>query len=617
MSPHIYRWRVLLYLLYKAYVIKLCKRGDFMDNTAGIKKYLLKRLEDLKEITVEKYQLASEEIISEICDITEETGKEIAVYIDRKGAVLDVEIGDEDTVTLKDLSYRRSEESMSGVRCIHTHPNGSGGLSDIDISALKKMKLDIMAAIGVSEGVMTTGSMAFLAADSENQLQAAVMGPYKLERLMKINVMDIINEAEASIRNIRTVSKEVESDKERAILVGVEDKEALDELRELLKTAGGYEVGRMVQSRDKQDTATFIGKGKLKELMLLSQAMDANLVVFDEELSGAQIRNLEEVLGLKVIDRTQLILDIFAQRARSREGKLQVELAQLRYMMPRLIGMGQKLSRTGGGIGTRGPGEKKLEVDRRRIRSRLNDLENDLKEVKKQRELQREGRVSRKIFQICLVGYTNAGKSTLLNNLADSDIYAEDQLFATLDPTTRKVTLNNGKEVLVTDTVGFIRKLPHDLVEAFKSTLEEVLYADLLIHVVDGSNPDYEAQIRVVTDVLEELGAYNKDMIMAINKIDKCPGKFAAPEYKGMENVVHISAFERIGLSQLLDLMEKYAGLRSKTVELLIPYSEGGIVATIYGSANEVIEEQYRENGIYIKAEVDEISYGRLTNYLI
>jgi len=588
-----------------------------MDNMAGIKKSILKRLEELKDITVEKYQLVSEDIIREICDASEETGKEIAVYIDRKGTVLDVSIGDENTVTLKDFNNRRSEESLSGVRCIHTHPNGAGSLSDVDISALKRMRLDIMAAIGVANGVMTSGSIAFLAADSEKQLQAAAMGPYKLERLLKVNILEVIADAETAIRDVKSTSKEVDSDTEKAILVGVEDQEALDELRDLLKTAGGYEVGRMVQSRDKKDTATFIGKGKLKELMLMGQAMEANLIVFDEELSGAQIRNLEEALGMKVIDRTQLILDIFAQRARSREGKLQVELAQLKYMMPRLIGMGQKLSRTGGGIGTRGPGEKKLEVDRRRIRDRLNDLENELKEVKKQRDLQRVGRVSRNVFQVCLVGYTNAGKSTLLNNLADSDIYAEDQLFATLDPTTRKVTLNNGKEVLVTDTVGFIRKLPHDLVEAFKSTLEEVLYADLLIHVVDGSNPDYETQVNVVGDVLAELGADSKDTIMAINKIDKCPGKFAAEEYRGRENAVHISAYERIGLSQLLDMIERYAAMRSRIIELLIPYADGGVVSTIYGSANEVLEEEYRADGIYVKAEVDEISYGRLMDYLI
>ena len=588
-----------------------------MENTAGIKKSLLKRLEALKESTVEKYQLASEEIIAEICDITEETGKEIAVYIDRRGMVLDASIGDENTVTLKDFNIRRSEESLSGVRCLHTHPNGFAGLSEVDISALKRMKFDIMSAVGVSDGKMTNATMAFLGADSDKQLRAVVMGPYSLNRLMKINILDIINEAEAAMKDIRKSSKEVDSDSERAVLVGVEDEEALEELGELLKTAGGCEVGRMVQSRDKKDTAFFIGKGKLKELMLLSQAVEANLAVFDEELSGAQIRNLEEALGLKVIDRTQLILDIFAQRARSREGKLQVELAQLKYMMPRLIGLGLQMSRTGGGIGTRGPGEKKLEVDRRRIRDRLNDLENELKQLKKHRDLQREGRVSGKAFQVCLVGYTNAGKSTLLNSLADADIYAEDQLFATLDPTTRRVTLGNGKEVLVTDTVGFIRKLPHDLIEAFKSTLEEVVYADLLIHVVDGSNPDYEEQARVVIDVLSELGAGDKASIMAINKIDKCPGKFTPEEYEDMDNTVLISASERTGLSKLLELIEGFAAMQSRTVELLIPYTEGNMVSEVYKSANEVIEEQYVEDGIHIKAVVDEISFGRLRKYVI
>mgnify|MGYP000904267473 FL=1 len=588
-----------------------------MENTTGIKKSLLKRLEALKESTVEKYQLASEEIIAEICDITEETGKEIAVYIDRRGMVLDASIGDENTVTLKDFNIRRSEESLSGVRCLHTHPNGFAGLSEVDISALKRMKFDIMSAVGVSDGKMTNATMAFLGADSDKQLRAVVMGPYSLNRLMKINILDIINEAEAAMKDIRKSSKEVDSDSERAVLVGVEDEEALEELGELLKTAGGCEVGRMVQSRDKKDTAFFIGKGKLKELMLLSQAVGANLAVFDEELSGAQIRNLEEALGLKVIDRTQLILDIFAQRARSREGKLQVELAQLKYMMPRLIGLGQQMSRTGGGIGTRGPGEKKLEVDRRRIRDRLNDLENELKQLKKHRDLQREGRVSGKAFQVCLVGYTNAGKSTLLNSLADADIYAEDQLFATLDPTTRRVTLGNGKEVLVTDTVGFIRKLPHDLIEAFKSTLEEVVYADLLIHVVDGSNPDYEEQARVVIDVLSELGAGDKASIMAINKIDKCPGKFTPEEYEDMDNTVLISASERTGLSKLLELIEGFAAMQSRTVELLIPYTEGNMVSEVYKSANEVIEEQYVEDGIHIKAVVDEISFGRLRKYVI
>ncbi|HPA55714.1 MAG TPA: GTPase HflX, partial [Bacillota bacterium] len=254
---------------------------------------------------------------------------------------------------------------------------------------------------------------------------------------------------------------------------------------------------------------------------------------------------------------------------------------------------------------------------RRRIRDRLNDLENELKQLKKHRDLQREGRVSGKAFQVCLVGYTNAGKSTLLNSLADADIYAEDQLFATLDPTTRRVTLGNGKEVLVTDTVGFIRKLPHDLIEAFKSTLEEEVYADLLIHVVDGSNSDYEDQARVVIDVLSELGAGDKASIMAINKIDKCPGRFSPEEYEDMENTVLISASERTGLPKLLALIEGFAAKQSRTVELMIPYAEGSVVSEIYKSADEVTEEQYGEDGIRIKAVVDEISFGRLKKYVI
>lgn len=589
-----------------------------MENSEGIKKSIIKRLEALKELNIDKNMLVSEAIIDEICDITEEIGKEIAVYIDRRGVVIDVGIGDENTVALKEYDRRRSDESLSCVRCIHTHPNGSGMMSEVDISALKKMRFDVMAAIGVRNGNMTNAAMAFLAADRGKELHTVELGPYNRERLLKINILELIQEAEANIKEMRRMSKDVYSEAERAILVGIEDEEALDELRELLKTAGGVEAGRMVQSRDKKDSAYFIGKGKLKELMLMSQALDADLVVFDEELSGMQTRNLEEALGLKVIDRTQLILDIFAQRAKSKEGKLQVELAQLKYMLPRLIGLGVQMSRTGGGIGTRGPGEKKLEIDRRRIRDRINDLQDEIKQLKKHRSIQRENRSSSKVFQVCLVGYTNAGKSTLLNSLSNSDIYAEDQLFATLDPTSRKVMLANGKEVLVTDTVGFIRKLPHDLIDAFKSTLEEVLYADLLVHVIDGSNEDYELQARVVTEILKELGAVEKDIIFAVNKIDKCSESHLKQlQIPGKGSVVFISASQRIGLDALLSEIERYAAARSIVAKLLIPYSDGSAVAMAFENASEILEEEYRENGTYIMAEMDAAAMGRLAKYLV
>lgn len=588
-----------------------------MENKVGIKKTFINQLEDLKNESIDRDIFANEKIIDTICEITEKTGKEIAVFINRRGELLEVEIGDENTVTLKDLGDRRAENSLSGIRVLHTHPNGNGMLSDVDLSALKKLRFDMMAAVGVKEGAASDIFVSFLGTDDKNEMIPLVAGPYKKERFLKLNVKNVINEAEENLKKTAKTSKVVEDGDERAVLVGIENEEALEELRELLKTAGGRELSRIVQSRDKKDNAYFIGKGKLKELSLLVQTVDANLVVFDEELSGAQIRNLEETLGVKVIDRTQLILDIFAQRAKSREGKLQVELAQLKYAMPRLIGLGEQMSRTGGGIGTRGPGEKKLEVDRRRIRDRVNDLQNEIKEMKKQRSIQRVSRDANNVFQACLVGYTNAGKSTLLNSLADADIYAMDQLFATLDPTTRKVLLESGKEILVTDTVGFIKKLPHELVEAFKSTLEEVLYADLLIHVVDGSNKDYDKQIAVVLEVLKELGAENKEMVTVINKVDKIRDVSAIHvETREEMPVVYISASNKTGLDELMKEIDKVAARRWRIAELLVPYTEGAISSMIHNNCR-VLEEEYREQGIYVKAEMDPITYGRAAKYLV
>jgi GTP-binding protein HflX len=588
-----------------------------MENKTGIKKTLLNQLEDLKNESVDKDFFANEKIIDTICEITEKIGKEIAVFINRKGEVLDLEIGDENTVSLKDLADRRSENSLSGIRMLHTHPNGSGMLSDVDLSALKKLRFDMMAAIGVKDGAASELFISFLGIDDRNDLIPLVAGPYQKDRFLKLNVKNVILEAEENLKKAARTSKAVESGEERAVLVGIENEEALEELRELLKTAGGVELSRMVQSRDKKDNTFFIGKGKLKELSLLVQTVDANLVVFDEELSGAQIRNLEEALGVKIIDRTQLILDIFAQRAKSREGKLQVELAQLKYTMPRLIGLGHQMSRTGGGIGTRGPGEKKLEVDRRRIRDRVNDLQNEIKEMKKQRSIQRVSREAGNVFQACLVGYTNAGKSTLLNSLADADIYAMDQLFATLDPTTRKVSLESGKEILVTDTVGFIKKLPHDLVDAFKSTLEEVLYADLLIHVVDGSNKDYDQQMKVVLEVLKELGAENKSMITVINKVDKIEDMtLVNVESTEEAPVVYLSALNKSGFENLMQEIDKIAAQKWRIAELMVPYTDGAMNSMIHNNCR-VIEEDYREEGIYVKAEMDPITYGRAVRYVI
>lgn len=333
----------------------------------SIKKSLIDELDNIKGTIFEKHKLISPDIAYKICEITEKTNKEVAIYIDRKGEIIEYSIGDENTVGLKDLGMRRSEESLCGIRCIHTHPNGNGKLSYIDISALKKMNFDIMASIGVLYGKPHELYYSHMDIDDLGNIIVIESEKHTLDTIQSIDIIKLIDSIEKRLRQTKPVSQENCTYMEKAILVGIEDVEDLDELSELLDTAGGIELARIVQSRNKMDTSYFIGKGKLKELQLISQSLDANLVVFDEQLSGAQIKNLEACLNTKVIDRTQLILDIFAQRASSREGKLQVELAQLKYMMPRLIGLGMQMSRAGGGIGTRGPGEKKLEIGRAHV----------------------------------------------------------------------------------------------------------------------------------------------------------------------------------------------------------------------------------------------------------
>jgi GTP-binding protein HflX len=364
------------------------------------------------------------------------------------------------------------------------------------------------------------------------------------------------------------------------------------------------------QKRDRPDSALFIGRGKVQEISLLRQEKNANLIIFDDELSPAQQRNLEKALGIKVLDRTALILDIFAQRARSHEGKLQVELAQLRYNLPRLGGQGLVLSRLGGGIGTRGPGETKLEVDRRRIRERVNDITRQIEYIKKQRNLHRKRRETTRIPTIALVGYTNAGKSTLLNLLTASEVLAEDKLFATLDPTTRNITLANGQQALITDTVGFIQKLPHQLIAAFRATLEEVVQADILLHVVDVSHPQYQEQSHAVFQVLHELNVDIKQLITIFNKVDKIEDPNSVSALLKTENSVMISALHGHGIEGLLLLIENT--IKQKTIEmhLLIPYDESNVIAKLYDISN-VHSTEYREDGIYVSISLspDQTNY--------
>lgn len=397
--------------------------------------------------------------------------------------------------------------------------------------------------------------------------------------------------------------------------------ESMEELKELVKAAGAEVVGSLIQNRQSKDSAFYVGKGKVEEIKAYAESLEATMVVFNDELSGAHIRNIEDVVGIKIIDRTTLILDIFAQRALSKEGKLQVELAQLKYRLPRLYGMGGQMSRTGAGIGTRGPGEQKLEIDKRNILNKAADIRRELKEVKKNRETQRVQRLKSKIPIVALVGYTNAGKSTLLNEIIkthkdyekEKEVMAKDMLFATLDVTLRKALLPNKKEFLVVDTVGFVSKLPHDLVEAFKATLEEVKYADLILHVIDATNSSYELQKNTTETVLKELGVENKKTILVYNKIDRLELNIYP---KDNDDMIYISAKNGTNMDKLMDLIQNMIMENTYSVEMLIPYDKGHIFSKIKDKYN-VEKFEYVENGTKLNVDLEEDDYNIYKEYIV
>ena len=401
---------------------------------------------------------------------------------------------------------------------------------------------------------------------------------------------------------------ELKQEMEKVILVGVQEQDgddterSLKELEELVKTAGASAVGIVIQKRELIHPGTYVGKGKLEEIKELLWETEASGIVCDDELSPAQLGNLRDELDVKIMDRTLVILDIFAARATTSEGKIQVELAQLKYRQSRLTGLGAAMSRLGGGIGTRGPGEKKLEMDRRLIKGRIAQLNRELKEVKRHREVAREHRKKNRIPVIAIVGYTNAGKSTLLNTLTGAEVLSEDKLFATLDPTTRGLLLSGKQEVLLTDTVGFIRKLPHHLIEAFKSTLEEAKYADMILHVVDASNPEMDEQMYIVYEILKELGVTEKPIITAFNKQDRLSGDEILRDFKA-DRTVGISAKTGEGLETLKAVIEELLREQKMAIEKLYTYEEAGQIQLIrkYG---ELLKEEYREDGIYVQAFV-------------
>lgn len=595
-------------------------------NIEGLKEFLLNQLNELYEIKIEKGKLIDAEIVKFIAEISNKINREINLAIDRNGNIVEISIGDSSSVNLPPITVY--ERRLSGIRIIHTHPGGNPHLSSVDISALIKLKLDCIISIGVSEIGVTGYEIAFCNIVNEELTYEKQF----LKEIENFQYLEKVKEIEEYLKK-RNV---VEDDTEYAILVGIDDEESLEELKELAYACDLKVVGRFFQKRKKVDPLFLIGSGKIQELALNIQIQRANLLIFDEELSGLQLKCIEEATGCKVIDRTTLILEIFARRAKTREAKLQVELAQLKYRSNRLIGFGVTMSRLGGGVGTKGPGEKKLEIDRRLIRKNITILKDELEAIRKVRNTQREKREESGIPRVSLVGYTNVGKSTLRNILVDlypsdktlkkEEVLSKDMLFATLDTTTRTVALKDKRIISLTDTVGFIKKLPHDLVESFKSTLEEVIFSDLILHVADISASDIIEQIDSVEKVLMELSCMDKAKILVLNKIDKAveENSILAIETKIEEikekypnySLISTSAITRENLDDLMDLIKDNLASKSHNCILLIPYSNTDISAMLH--RNSIVKsEEYINEGIRIEAILNEREYNLCKAYII
>lgn len=551
-------------------------------NLSGIRDTVIEALAQLYDYQADEF--LPHELMQVLARFTAALNREIALYITRDGEVVDVSVGTDRDVELRDFRLRRNNQRLSCIRCIHTHPNGDGRLSDVDVSALRSFRYDAMVAVGCLRGEPTFVQAAFLA-EKQNVLMDDPV------RWYRIPDADWTRQIELSDELVGKDEPELNDQPERAVLMGIESMESLQELARLADTAGATVVGMFLQKRDKPDNAMFIGKGRAEELSRECQALEADVCIFDEELSGIQMRNLEDALHVKVVDRTTLILDIFAQRASSSEGKLQVELAQLQYQSTRLIGQGLVLSRLAGGIGTRGPGESKLEMNRRRIRERMTELKRRLDAMEKQRELRRKSRERNEIPVVALVGYTNAGKSTLLNKLTGADVYVQDQLFATLDAVSRRLETKEHTPFLLVDTVGFIRKLPHTLISAFRSTLDEAALADVLVIVSDGASAELHSQHDTVEQVLAELGATEQPRIEVINKCD-LPG--CEPAIPG---AVMVSAHTGEGLAELQNRIAAELQKTYAPVTFCIPFTNYGLLNQIR-PLGRVTAETYTDTGV-------------------
>ena len=528
-------------------------------------------MERLYRRRVPPAELVTPELAIRLAELSEETGRQIGVLINRIGLVEYVLVGDERQLYIPELAdYPLGKKRLRGLRLCHTHLRGET-LTEDDLTDLALLRLDLMAALLLSPGKKSFSiQTAYLSADPQSSSPCHTDVPCLFESF-HMDVAEFISTLENSLEKTMPVVFEVRGGGERAILISVtrssgsEVQDSMDELRELARTAGVEVIDAIVQHRRELNPRYLMGEGKMREVIIRALQLGATLLIFDQELSPAQVRSVSEITELKVIDRSQLILDIFSRRAVSLDGKVQVELAQLKYILPRLTGRGVQMSRLMGGIGGRGPGETKLEIDRRRVRDRIAKLERELKELSRGRDQRRRKRVKAGIPIVSIVGYTNAGKSTLLNTLTKSAVFTEDLLFATLDTSTRRLRFPREREIIITDTVGFIRSLPKSLMGAFKATLEELRDADLFLHLVDCSSPRFEEQIRQVEEILDELQLSEKPRLLIFNKSDLLPDLKAKDILAFMKarqaarryGAIIISAKNAASITPLLDELEK------------------------------------------------------------
>lgn len=554
----------------------IATRG-FPEQAKGLKPHQQKQLQRLYQLRLPPNRLVTVEFAQRLGSLTQELeGRPISVYLNRRGQVIRVGVGSpfETQIPAWELP-RQGAERLSGIRCITTQM-GEGGPGQKALTAMALQRLDALITLSVSKsgghrrrggaatGFVHRAYLAHLLPEGERRWQ--VSEPLPLGILAEQDLQELVAELEDGFRR-QVTARQVDLDQDRAILVGLQESgqsyedlmDGLAELSRLVESAGGQVLQALWQRREGPNSATVIGSGKVQELALLVQDLGANLVVFDRELTPSQVRTLEEAVGVRVVDRSEVILDIFAQRARTRAGKLQVELAQLQYLLPRLAGRGRTMSRLGGGIGTRGPGETQLEMERRAIQRRISKLRQEVEELRRHRQRLRQRREGSQIPVVALVGYTNAGKSTLLNALTHAQVYVADQLFATLDPTTRRLELPDQQAVLLTDTVGFLTELPDQLVDAFQATLEEVTEADALLHVVDLSHPNWEGQIEAVETLLDKLPLATGPRQLVFNKIDRLDPEWVEDVRLLYPKALFVSATTGQNLDQLRHTLAQFA----------------------------------------------------------